>query len=149
MTYPPLPICPPQSQGETLPEYASRVLRHLLATDCTATLSDEQLAQADTAAQRACSQLRGEDSKPSRLDAAQLLTLQTLSAARHTIAMCQRHRTLLEAQRQAQAQHQAAPAAQPAMNGGQRSPLQPPPSRMPPGGGYALPVPRVADGIKF
>lgn len=45
----PLPTCP-RTAGESLPAYGRRVLCFLLATSCTATLSDEALEAATHAA---------------------------------------------------------------------------------------------------
>lgn len=129
--YPSLPLCPVQQDGETLPEYASRVLRHVLATDTTATLSDEQLSLADMAAQRAASQLRSDDGRASRLDAAQLQTAQTLTDTRHRIAGILAWRRADDAQRCAAGQPATQPFPLPGTQGGRPAPLNPPPPRGP------------------
>lgn len=133
ISYPALPHCEPRKAGETLPEYAARVLRHLLATDCTATLTDEQLAQADTAACRAAAQLTGLDGKASALEPFHLQTLETLSAARHTIAQVTRWRAQQDAQEAAGGTTAPKGGTQP----GRPAPLQPPPGQLPPTGAEA------------
>lgn len=47
MSFPTLPTVEPRRTDETLQAYGSRVLQFLLATGCTATLSDEDLQLAD------------------------------------------------------------------------------------------------------
>jgi len=150
--YPPLPTCPAQLAGETLPEYASRVLRHLLATDTTATLTDEQLSHADAAAQLAAAQLHDDDGRASRLDTPQLLTIETLSACRRTIALVLDWRRRDDLRRATEA---LIPPSYPTggSQGGRLAPLNPPPPHRP-SSPNALPLPslparRPADGIRF
>jgi len=157
MRYPALPTCDDRQAGETLPEYAARVLRHLLATDTTATLTDEQLNLADSAAQLAAAQLKGGGDathapRPSRLDASGLLTIETLSACRRTIAL------VLDWRRRDDQRRATGPLIQPSQHpqsgtqGGRPAPLNPPPPRHP-GSPDALVLPRSerrpADGIRF
>lgn len=146
MTYPPLPTCPGRTGEETNPEYAARVLRFILAENCTVTLTDDQLVLADHAAMRAICQMRGEDGRASRLEIAQHQTITILSATRHTI------QALLTWRRRQDAQtpQPAAPACRPATNGGRLAPLEPPPITRPPGPAYALPGRKQTDdGIGF
>jgi len=151
MAYPALPTCDVRRAGETLPEYAARVLRHLLATDCTATLTDEQLSLADMAAQRAAATLAGggdatHADRPSRLDAAQLHTVETLSAARRSIDLVLTWRRQDDARRAAG--DQPAPRAshpQPGAQGGRPAMLPPPPPTRP-GAPDALDDPSNPDG---
>lgn len=148
----PLPTCDAHQPTESLPEYASRVLRHLLATDTTATLTDEQLALADMAAQRAVSQLRGDDGRASRLDSAQLASLAALSAARRTIALVLEWRAQDDTRRASEA---LIPSSLPTggSQGGRLAPLNPPPPSSP-SHPTALPLPctpqrRPTDAIRF
>ena len=158
--YPPLPTCTLQLAGETLPEYAARVLRHLLATDCTATLTDEQLSLADMAAQLAASQLKGggdptradRPDLPSRVDGPGLAAIETLSACRRTIALVLDWRRRDDLRRATEA---LIPPSYPTggSQGGRLAPLNPPPPAGP-GSPTALPLPslparRPADGIRF
>jgi len=160
--FPPLPTCTAQQAGETLPEYAARVLRHLLATDCTATLTDEQLSQADTAAQLAAAQLQDDEGRASRLDSAQLHTVEVLSAARRSIDLVLTWRRQDDARRaQGDQPDPRTSHPQPGTQGGRPAMLPPPPPRHP-GSPDALPLPslpnqydqlrqdrRPADGIRF
>jgi len=150
--FPPLPTCTAQQAGETLPEYAARVLRHLLATDCTATLTDEQLSQADTAAQLAAAQLHDDEGRASRLDSAQLHTVETLSASRRMIALVLDWRRQDDQRRATGPLIQPSQHPQPGTQGGRPAPLNPPPPRQP-GSPDALVLPRSerrpADGIRF
>lgn len=97
-TYPLPDVCSQQQVGETLPEYAARVLRFVLATRDTSMLSTEQLEQADQAAQRAAANL------PTKLDEAHARIAQRLTDTRHQLAAALRWRK--EQHRAAQAQHQ-------------------------------------------
>ena len=157
--FPPLPTCTAQQAGETLPEYAARVLRHLLATDCTATLTDEQLSQADTAAQLAAAQLQDDEGRASRLDSAQLHTVEVLSAARRSIDLVLTWRRQDDARRaQGDQPDPRTSHPQPGTQGGRPAMLPPPPPRHP-GSPDALQLPtqydqlrqdrRPADGIRF
>src|SRR5438477_7041902 len=83
---PGFPTCPEQQPSETIPEYAARVLRFLLDCQTTASLSTEQLEQADHAACTAIVNIRGADGKASTIDPVQARTITILSAARNTIA---------------------------------------------------------------
>lgn len=148
--YPRIPLCPPQTEDETQPEYATRVLRHVL-THGTCTLTDRQLDDADQGAQWYATHARNQDGLASRLERHQLRLIEQFSAARHEIASARRIRAELD--------RQAAPAPLGATNApvggsqpGRPAALLPGPPRGP-GMPDALPLPRpqapVADGIRF
>jgi len=124
---PGFPTCPGQAQGETIPEYAARVLRFLLACQTTASLTDDQLTQADHAAQLAICNLRGPDGKASSLEPSQERIMAVLSAARNTAlsALDWRRRQHRHAEQDA---HAPTGGKQP----GRPAPLQPPPPQLPP-----------------
>lgn len=137
--YPSLPVCPPLQPQEPMPAYAARCLTFLLAESVTATMSDEQLRQADSAAQRAVSQVRAEDGTASRLNTAELLTLERLTSTRHLIAQ-------VLAWRENQHREACTPAGGTILpvggtQGGRTASLQPAPPSLPPGNAYALPQP--------
>lgn len=131
--YRPLPICTLRQPGETMPDYQARCLRFLLETDCTATLADDQLAQAEAAACRACAQTQDQT----------VLTI--LSAARHTIAAVLKFRAGLPAI----VAPPAAPTTDDPIVGGWEAPLQRPRPSIPPSDGAAIVVPRAKVEIAF
>lgn len=128
----------PKQVSETTPEYASRVLRALLDTYTTAPFTDEDLEQADRAAQRAVSQL------PAELSPTDQIVNRKLAGARTMIAgelAWRRQRT--EAQRACT----AAVYPQGGSQGGRPAPLlPPPPPTLPPADAYAQ---RPGDRIRF
>lgn len=119
---------------ETLGEYSARVLRYALIAGLH-TLTDDQRARADMAAQRAASQITGPapDYKASQADPASLATLEKLRDLRHQIAAYAR----LQAQAQAQP---TAPAPAPDTTGGKGARLVPPTPTQPPSPAYAVPA---------
>jgi len=145
---PGFPTCDPQQVGETIPEYAARVLRFLLACQTTASLTDEQIELADKAACTAIAQVRGPDGRASTAcdDPATERILCVLSAARSTA------QSALEWRRQ---QHRHAAQLEPhAPTGGKQpgrpAPLQPTPPDLDPAGATVHPFTRSkADGIRF
>lgn len=145
----PLPeMCTGQQADEMIPEYAARVLRFLLATSSTALLTDDQLVQADHAAQLTIASQRGPDGKASQLEITQYQLITILSAARHTIASVQQWRR----EQHRHASQPAAPLPQGGTQGGRLAPLLPPTPSLPPGGAQAplRPMPRQQpDGIRF
>lgn len=128
--YPPLPTCP-REPNESLPLHGRRVLMHLLATSCTATLSDESLEAASYAARWA---VTSRDIAPA--------ALANISAVSHVIAavLAERKRERAEAEQLAAARartYRDGIAATPSA----AVPLQPKPKPQPPAAD-ALRVPR-------
>lgn len=144
---PGFPVCSEQQPDETIPEYAARVLRFLLACQTTASMTDDQLTQADHAAQLAISQIKGPDGKASSIGPVEARTIAILSAARHSAIGALTWR-------REQQKHAAAGANPPA--GGQQpgrlAPLQPTPPQLPPAeDSRPIPFSRrgAPDGIRF
>lgn len=121
----PLPQLPEPGIPETVLERGARVLQFILATSCTATLTDLDLERADAAAVYAVS---------ARDPYA--VTLQRLSEARHVIALALKYRRSI-----LPAREQGTPAPVHELpNLGPMAPLQPAPAGLPP-----APVRRVPE----
>lgn len=131
--------CSPQQPQETIPEYAARVLRYLLQCETTILLTDDQLTQADHAAQRQICSLRGDDGTASHLEPHQRTQLQILTAARHSILSLQEWRR--RHPEQPQNGHAQAASGPQETSGGKAARLQPPTPSVPPAPAYALPQP--------
>lgn len=145
---PGFPVCSSQQPGETIPEYAARVLRFLMACGTTASLTDDQITQADHAAQLAITQIKGPDGLASKLEPVQYRTITILSATRH---MAQ---SALNWRRE---QHKHAEVSTSHPQGGKQpgrpAPLQPPPHDLPPAEDARplrpIPTRSQPDGIRF
>jgi hypothetical protein len=125
MMYPLLPTCPPQGGTESRTEYASRILRFLMETDCYATVDTESLEQAESIARMAVA-------APGMAVAA----LDTISGIRTRILRTIAARRADNALDDHQAASPIPPAVRPAVrpNDGQRVKLIPPTPIRPSGG---------------
>lgn len=81
MMYPPLPTVAPPTSDDTAYSYGMRVLTFLLATDCTATVSTEDLELAEHVS---CYAVASRDISP--------VALKRISDIRHVIALVLRSR---------------------------------------------------------
>lgn len=149
-----IPHCQPPGLDETRQEYALRLLHHVLDHG-TATLTDQQLDAADTAAQWYATHATGQDGQASTLESHQAAILESFSHARHAIAQTIKVRRQLD-QEQAHAAPGRAIYPTPGSQGGRLAPLNPP-SPIRPSQPDARPVPRTpppsqrrpADAIRF